>query len=72
MPKGPKGQKRDPNVLGKLIVDISVGEVEVLRTRPLPSLAGRAGRRGQKRWRLTFFERCVTTRIKPPPAFSHC
>ena len=30
MPRGPQGQKRprDPNQLGKLIVDISVGEVE--------------------------------------------
>lgn len=30
MPRGPKGEKRprDPNQLGKLIVDISVGEVE--------------------------------------------
>jgi hypothetical protein len=30
MPTGPKGERRprDPNQLGKLIVDISVGEVE--------------------------------------------
>jgi hypothetical protein len=30
MPRGPKGERRprDPNQLGKLIVDISVGEVE--------------------------------------------
>ena len=30
MPRGPQGQKRprDPNQLGKRIVDISVGEVE--------------------------------------------
>ncbi len=30
MPKGPRGERRprDPNQLGKLIVDISVGEVE--------------------------------------------
>lgn len=30
MPRGPKGEKRprDPNQLGKLIVDLSVGEVE--------------------------------------------
>jgi hypothetical protein len=30
MPRGPQGQKRprDPNQLGKLIVDLSVGEAE--------------------------------------------
>ena len=30
MPKGPKGEKRprDPNQLGKLVVDLSVGEAE--------------------------------------------
>jgi hypothetical protein len=30
MPKGPKGEKRprDPNQLGKLIVDLSVGEAK--------------------------------------------
>jgi hypothetical protein len=30
MPRGPQGERRprDPNQLGKLIVDISVGEVE--------------------------------------------
>jgi hypothetical protein len=44
MPKGPKGQKRprDPNVLGKLIVDISVGAVEDRAPEGPPKQAGHA------------------------------
>jgi hypothetical protein len=42
MPTGPKGQRRprDPNQLGKLIVDISVGEVED-RGAPMPEEQGK-------------------------------
>ena len=52
VPKGPKGQKRprDPNVLGKLIVDISVGEVEDLVPEgpPKNEAAAELGRKGGK------------------------
>ena len=55
MPKGPKGEKRprDPNQLGKLIVDISVGEVE--DRVPTPEEEGKSaaavemGRKGGRR-----------------------
>jgi hypothetical protein len=41
MPRGPKGEKRpkrsrDPNQLGKLIVDLSVGEAEEVFADELP------------------------------------
>lgn len=52
MPKGLKGQKRprDPNLLGKLIVDISVGEVEDLVPEGAPKneAAAELGRKGGK------------------------
>ena len=49
MPRGPKGGKRprDPSQLGKLIVDLSVGEAkEVFADDPPKNEAAALGRKG--------------------------